>query len=187
MKADFNTTCRLTIGRDAHGIPDESLTEFASHNKSPTLKGMFRSLVPRHVEETSNASADLCSSRNRRERRTSPTDPASSSPGSFYVTALWSSCASSPTLSTHRTSPTPQINPRERKHTVSSLTCMHCILYCCIFWSVISALASTCNLLKVLYFFSRSSHGFTTLALRRERACILQSVTPQKNRSVISS
>lgn len=73
---------------DALGIPDEFLTDFASHNKSPALKGMFRSLVPRHVEETSSASPDLCSSKNRREGRTSPTDPASSSPGSFYVTAL---------------------------------------------------------------------------------------------------
>lgn len=154
----------------------EFSAEFASHNKSPTLKGMFRSLVPRHVEETSNASADLCSSRNRRERRTSPTDPASSSPGSFYVTALWSSCASSPTLSTHRTSPTPQINPRERKHTVSSLTCMHWILYL----SVISALASTCNLLKVFYFPSFSLEIITWV----HQSCIesvLQSVTPQKN------
>lgn len=150
MKADFNTTYHWK--RCARYSWWEFSTEFASHNKSPTLKGMFRSLVPRHVEETSNASADLCSSRNRRERRTSPTDPASSSPGSFYVTALWSSCASSPTLNpphfTH-TSDKPQ-----RTQTHCFLPCMHALhtvlLY--LLECIISALASTCNLLKVFYF-----------------------------------
>lgn len=60
---------------------------------------------------------------NSRARRTSPTDPASSSPGSFYVTALWSSSASSPTLSTHRTSPNTSDKPqRTQTHKI----CMHC-------------------------------------------------------------
>ncbi len=64
--------------------------------------------------------------KNSRARRTSPTDPASSSPGSFYVTALWRSPPSSPTLSTHRTSPNTSDKPqRTQTHTICFLLYMH--------------------------------------------------------------
>jgi len=56
MNADFNTTCQPTIGKMRTVFlkrrrKTDFPTEFASHSKSPRLKGKFRSLVPRHVEE----------------------------------------------------------------------------------------------------------------------------------------
>jgi len=68
----------------------------------------------------------ICSTRKMRERRTSPTDPASSSPGSFYVTAQWSSFASSPTLSTQHLTHTHTHKPqRTQTHDIYFLCNLH--------------------------------------------------------------